>query len=1007
MFTTEESELMNKFDENSRVKIPAIVHATRLGYNYLSIKDNKYQIEPRTNIFKNIFKDSLNRINNLELSDLDIDNIINELCIILSNDDLGRAFYKVILNGYKNIKLIDLENEDNNTYNVVTELTYQNGEDEFRPDVIMLINGMPLSFIEVKKPNNREGILAERNRINDRFKNKKFIRFANLTQILVFSNNQEYNDDSVVPIEGAFYGTPNYGNVFFNCFREEDTSIYSKIKDIDYNEENKILKDNNYVSIKGTNEYSTNKSSTTPTNRLMTSLYHKTRILKILKYGIAYVEKTDDSGITYIQKHIMRYQQLFATLAIENKLDEGVKRGIIWHTQGSGKTALAYYNVKYLTDYYQKKNKIAKFYFVVDRLDLLKQASDEFQARGLEVVKVNSKDEFKKNIASSEATASSGNLCINVINIQKFSDDSVVKESDYSVEVQRIYFLDEAHRSYNPKGSFLSNLLSSDRNAVIIALTGTPLIGNNFKTKDIFGGYIHKYYYNKSIIDGYTLKLIREGIETSYKTQLQQTLDEIKREVNANDDEIFANPKYTKALTKYIVDDFKKSRIAYDDNSIGGMIVCDSQAQARRVFADLDEYDLSKALILHNEDDKTIRSNEITDFKNGKIDLLVVQNMLLTGFDAPRLKKIYLGRVIREHNLLQTLTRVNRPYKNFKYGYVVDFADIRDEFDRTNAEYFKELQDQLGEDFNTYSNIFLSKEEIEKSITEIKNKLFQYDIDNLENFTSQINELNKKDLLDLKKIMITYKDLYNVIKSFNYTDLMNRIKIDRVSKMIKEVDRRIDIKNLTDKENSDTTSLLNVALADIDFSFKKISEEELVIADKYKQKFDEVRKEFLINIDKDETLYIKLYREFENLFRSSNFEDITTDEIEVNLKKLDELNKKIHSLNAKNDRYLVKYLGDEKYVKIHKRVLEKIPEFSEVDLNEILINLKTSIDDMLLKRYDIMDNESYFKNTIIPLTVEELENHNIPETEIIDDVEFFTNLIVENYLFERKANNYE
>ena len=581
--------IMAKFDENSRVKIPAIVHATKLGYNYLSIKDNKEQIEPRTNIFKNVFKESLNRINNLELTDSEIDSIIDELCIVLNNEDLGRSFYKILINGYKNIKLIDFENESNNTYNVVTELTYQNGEDEFRPDVILLINGMPLSFIEVKKPNNREGILAERNRINDRFKNKKFIRFVNLTQILVFSNNQEYNDDSVVPIEGAFYGTPSYSNVFFNCFREEDTSIYDKLKDLDFNVENEILKDNNYVSIKGTSEYATNKASTTPTNRLMTSLFHKSRILKILKYGIAYVEKTDDSGITYIQKHIMRYQQLFATFAIENKLNENVKRGIIWHTQGSGKTALAYYNVKYLTDYFQKKNKITKFYFIVDRLDLLKQASDEFQARGLEVVKVNSKEEFKKNIASSEASSSTGNLCINVVNIQKFSDESIVKESDYNVEVQRIYFLDEAHRSYNPRGSFLSNLLSSDRDAVMIALTGTPLIGTNFKTKDIFGDYIHKYYYNKSIADGYTLKLIREGIETSYKTQLQQTLDEIKREVKASDEEIFAHPKYTKALTKYIVDDFKKSRIAFDDNSIGGMIVCDSQAQARRVFADLGE----------------------------------------------------------------------------------------------------------------------------------------------------------------------------------------------------------------------------------------------------------------------------------------------------------------------------------------------------------------------------------------------------------------------------------
>lgn len=994
-----------EFSENTRVKIPALVHATRLGYSYLSLKENKKQIESRTNIFKDIFKYSLNKINDIELTDSDIENIINELAIVLSNDDLGRAFYKILINGYKGIKFIDFNNELNNTYNVLTELPYQNGEDEFRPDVVMLINGMPLGFIEVKKPNNREGVLSERNRINYRFKNKKFIRFVNLTQLLIFSNNQEYNDDSVVPIEGAFYGTPSYGNVFFNCFREEDVPLLSKLNEIDFNKENEILKDNNYVSIKGTPEYTSNLKSTTPTNRLMTSLFHITRILKILKYGITYVEKTNDAGITTIQKHIMRYQQFFATLAIESKLESGINRGIIWHTQGSGKTALAYYNVKYLSDYFQKKNKIAKFYFIVDRLDLLKQATEEFAARGLAFTKVNSREEFKANIGSTEAVDQSGDLNINVVNIQKFSEDSSVLESDYNVEVQRIYFLDEAHRSYNPKGSFLSNLLASDRNAIIIALTGTPLIGDVFKSKDIFGDYFHKYYYNKSIADGYTLKLIREGIETSYKTTLQQTLDELRKEVKASDEEIFAHPKYTAALTKYVVNDFKTSRLIFGDDSIGGMIVCDSQSQARGVFEDLKSYDLSSALILHNEDDKTIRSNEISDFKKGKIDILVVQNMLLTGFDAPRLKKIYLGRVIKAHNLLQTLTRVNRPYKNFKYGYVVDFADIRDEFDRTNTEYFKELQEQLGAEFDTYNNIFLSKEEIENGIKEIKNKLFQYDSENLENFTSQINQLNKKDLIDLKKAMLNYKDLYNVAKAFNYADLLSQIKIDRISKMIREVDRRIDIVNLTNKENIDSSNLLNAALADMDFNFKKISEEELVIADKYKQKFDEIRKEFLINIDKDDVGYLKLYKEFENLFKASNFEEITTNEIEINLKKLDILMDKIYQLNAMNDRYLIKYLGDEKYVKIHKRILEKIPEFSEIDLNEILIKLKNEIDDLLLRRYDIMDNESYFKQIITPLTVSELESHN--RTEIIDEVEFFTDLIVETYLYERGMNQHE
>lgn len=992
-----------EFSENTRVKIPALVHATRLGYKYLSLKDYKNEIDEETNIFKNVFKESINRINNLELSDDNITKLINELSFSLANDDLGRQFYKYLINGYKGIKLIDFEDEKNNEYNVVTELTYKNGEDEFRPDVIMLINGMPLGFLEVKKPNNREGILAERNRINDRFKNKKFKKFVNITQLLLFSNNQEYNEDSGVPIEGAFYGTTSYNNVFFNCFREEDTSIFSKVQDLDYVQENNILKDNNYVSIKGTPEYSTNLCSTSPTNRLITSLFHKSRILKLLKYGIVYVERSNKDGIIEIQKHVMRYQQFFATLAIENTLDKNIKKGVIWHTQGSGKTALAYYNVKYITDYFQKRGKVAKFYFVVDRLDLLKQASQEFTARGLEVTRVNSKEEFKNTIKETSAVSKTGNLTINVVNIQKFSEDSSVKEADYNVDVQRIYFLDEAHRSYNPRGSFLANLFASDREGIFIGLTGTPLIGENYSTKDIFGDYIHKYYYNKSIADGYTLKLIREGIETSYKTKLNNTLDEIKRTLGlSKEEEIFAHPKYTKALTKYIVDDFKKSRLMYNDETIGGMIVCDSQAQARNVFSDLADYDLSKALILYNEDDKKIRSEEIDDFKKGKIDILVVQNMLLTGFDAPRLKKIYLGRVIKAHNLLQTLTRVNRPYKNFKYGYVVDFADIREEFDRTNAAYFNELQQQLGEDFKTYSNIFLSQEEIEKSIKDIENKLFEYDSENLEIFSQQINELEKKNLIDLKKIMITYKDLYNVIKAFGYNDLLGRIKIDRVSKMVHEVERRIDIINLTNKENKDTASMLNVALANIDFNFRKISEEELVIADKYKQKFDEVRKEFLINIDKDDMKYILLFREYNNLFTSINFEDLTVADMNNNTVKLDELMKKIHSLNESNNRLLVKYSGDEKYVKIHKRVLERIPEFNQVDLYEILTNLKNEIDDILLRKYDIMDTESYFKQTIMPMTLDEFDKHNI--TIVIDEVQFFTEVIVETYLAERSLN---
>ena len=241
----------------------------------------------------------------------------------------------------------------------------------------------------------------------------------------------------------------------------------------------------------------------------------------ILRYAIAYVN--EEKGL---EKHIMRYPQLFATKAIERKLNDGIKKGIIWHTQGSGKTALSYYNVKYLTDYYQQKGIVPKFYFIVDRIDLMNQAKREFTSRGLIVHTVNSKDELLRNFRTRQAIHNlSGKREITVVNIQKFKDDTdVLKANDYDISTQRIYFLDEVHRSYNPTGSFLANLFNSDRNAILIGLTGTPLIGNDRTSRATFGDYIHKYYYNASIADGYTLKLIREDIETTYKFQLKEAL---------------------------------------------------------------------------------------------------------------------------------------------------------------------------------------------------------------------------------------------------------------------------------------------------------------------------------------------------------------------------------------------------------------------------------------------------------------------------------------------------
>ncbi len=992
-------------NENSRVKIPALVHLTRLGYRYIKQKDCSGAYCPKTNIFKGILRDSINRLNGTALTETDMDSLVEELAIKLNTDDLGRAFYKILLNGFNGLRLIDLEDEARNSYHVVTELTYQNGEDEFRPDITLLVNGLPLAFIEVKKPNNRDGIIAEHTRMNKRFAKKVFRRFANITQIMVFSNNMEYDDNDVEPIEGAFYASSSYEKLFFNRFREEDPTIHSSVRPVDSNIEETILMDNNLVTIKGTEEYALNIDEHTPTNRMLTSLFTHSRFNMFLKYGFAYVERTDKNGIKTLQKHIMRYPQFFATLAIEKKLDAGVKHGIIWHTQGSGKTALAFHNVRYLRDYFQRQGKVAKFYFVVDRLDLLTQASEEFVARGLHVEKVNSKEDFIKNIKTIGTSNNSGEDSITVVNIQKFTEESVARKSDYDVDVQRIYFLDEAHRSYKPNGSFLANLMASDRDAVMIALTGTPLIGDGYNTKDVFGEYIHKYYYNRSIADGYTLKLIREGIKTEYRTKMQSILESLETEKGSlPKKDVYAHPKYVSALVEYIVEDFKHSRIALGDSTIGGMIVCDSSPQAVKIEEELDKYpELTHELILCDVEDKETRRGYQEDFKKGKTDLLVVYNMLLTGFDAPRLKKQYLGRVIREHNLLQTLTRVNRPYKTFRYGYVVDFADIRNEFDKTNKAYFEELQSELGNEFEKYRNIFKSQEEIEQDLKSIQDKLFLYATDNAELFSQQITALDdKSELLSLRQALDTYKELLNIMKLFGYDELAKKFSMERLHAMLTEVNNRISIINLKQnmQKSEDMTELLNTALDQVEFHFRKVSESEMVIADQFQDILEKTRRELERSLDPKDPEYVSLLDELKRIFKKKNIEELTADEMKEHIQDLERIRKAAAQQNLRDQMLCSKYGNDAKYMRTHKRLKASPPPIgADSVIFDVLMRVKAAVDQKVLKNQRMMDNHAFFSQEIMPSIIQSCRKSGVKPT--LDQVKFIDQCISTEYFAER------
>ncbi|WP_370391068.1 type I restriction endonuclease subunit R [uncultured Winogradskyella sp.] len=1017
-----------KFNEDSRVKLPAILHLTQLGYDYLSLKESEWDED--TNIFTDIFKNAIHRINP-ELSEKDIDRLYQEVSLGLENEDLGKAFFDK-LTERSGVRLIDFEDFDNNDFHVVTELTYKNGEDEFRPDVICLVNGMPLVFIEVKKPNNKNGVIAERDRINRRFQNKKFRKFVNLTQFMIFSNNMEYDDNEIEPWQGAYYASPSYVKPQFNYFREElGFNLKQVLKPLDSEVETFLLKDTNYISIKNSPEYQTNKDPHSPTNRILTSMLSKDRLKFILQYAFAYVK--EHAGL---QKHIMRYPQLFATKAIAAKLDEGIRKGIIWHTQGSGKTALAYYNTHFLTDYFQKKNIVPKFYFIVDRLDLLTQARDEFTARGLKVHTVSSRDEFVKDLKKTIAVNNDkGQREITVVNIHKFKEDADVSTTtDYNINIQRVYFLDEVHRSYNPEGSFLANLQESDRNAIKIGLTGTPLIGGDVRSKDLFGDYIHKYYYNKSIADGYTLKLIREEIETEYKIKFKKILDDL--EIKKGDAEkklIYAHPSFVAPMLDYIINDFQNFRQLKGDASLGAMVICDSSDQAEALFQIFnetyakeattnqslpqaaepqpdylrkrqDDYKVKKAaLILYDAGSKDELEQWRDDFKAGKIDILFVYNMLLTGFDAKHLKKIYLGRVIKAHNLLQALTRVNRRYKDHRFGHVVDFADISKEFDKTNRAYFEELQGVLGDEMESYSNLFLSREEIETSIGNIKETLADYDLLNAENFASQISQINdQEEMRQIKKALEEARSLYNMIRLVGEYELLERMDFKKLNRLRIEATNRLDLINAKEAfENSEEVgNLLNMALEDVVFGFKKIGESELVLAGELKDTLKKTREALGGNFDPKDPEWISLYEELRRLFDDKNLNEVSQEEMQENIKSLKSIHTRIKELNRRNELLREKYEGDAKYARVQKRLLEAgKPSKLKTVIIEALQKIKEQTDLTVLNRNDSLNNESYFAQVVARLVYAEFKN--APDTKIdVPTTKFITQLIVDEYLNE-------
>lgn len=1071
---------MSKFNEATRVQMPAMVHLTRLGYKYFgkiheATKGTVYDDD--TNILLEVFKKKFGELN--PGHEGEYLQVLRDIRKELNDDDLGRGFYQR-LRSVSPVRLVDFENPKNNDFHFTAEFTCKNGQDEFRPDITLFVNGLPLCFVEVKKPNNHGGMVAESIRMNkERFPNKKFRRFINITQLMIFSNNMEYDTlGGIVPIQGAFYCTGARNSSPFNCFREENPGsmkIAPYNRDypylaIDKETEKKILSDYNCQVIHTSPEYQTNLGVNTPTNRILTSMCSPERLLFILQYGIAYVrmEREVDGKIESTdQKHIMRYQQMFAAMAIRQRLSEGVKSGVVWHTQGSGKTALSYYLTYILNDFYAKQNKVAKFYFIVDRLDLLEQAKQEFEARGLLVATANTRTELMEQFRQNQAQqGASGQAEITVVNIQRFAEDKEkVNITDYATNLQRIFILDEAHRGYKPGGCFLANLFEADKESIKIALTGTPLLKDERASCKVFGSYLHTYYYDKSIADGYTLKIIREDIETSYKERLSDVYDRLDTLVQKKDikrSQIIEHPSYVEELARYISDDLRRFRKIQGDDTLGGMVICETSEQARRLYEafttkptggnsmpiqlhmDEQEWMVAEALpvyvtakkplrvglILHDSDDKETRKQIVKDFKkNMSIDLLIVFNMLLTGFDAPRLKRLYFGRKLKDHNLLQAITRVNRPYKEMRYGFVIDFADIKRNFDETNEAYLQELNrfndvEETGEGNNTdtFTQVIEDKEEIINQMKQVRQVLFNYSYDNAEEFSSEIStEEDKSILLELKHALESAKNMANIVRTFGDGDMktqFSKLEITKLPELISEVQRRIGVINQKEafSVSDETKVLINEAMMDIEFTFSKIGQEEMKIISggvELKEKWERTITAFTQNFDQEDPEYITLRDAFMQRFKEHGFVIDSIAKFNEESSALDDIIKRLQDMQKRNNVLLKRYKGDEKFARVHKRIREvnkqreskgEKPMFSFLDdeLVAILNIIKDDVDSKVYDRNDILKKDAYFSRTVLALINGCL--YHFPQIKPeMDDYKFIQQRISQQYINQYNA----
>lgn len=839
-------------NEMSTSQRPAIEVLQKLGYKYISEEENKklrnYILTDV--IFKDMLAKKLNEINSYEykgekykfsastigqaMADLNEDLVTG---LISTNEKiydlltLGKSYQENMVDGTKrsfDIKYIDFEHPENNDFYVTEEFSVlrMNGKDYARPDIVLFVNGIPLAVIECK-----DASVPIIQAISQNIRNQKpdyIPQLFKFIQIVMAANKNE--------TKYATCGTPDK---FWSTWNEQ------------YVEKQNELLDKTVIGRQVTKQ-----------DRDIISLFEKERFLELIKDFIIFEAGT---------KKICRYQQYFAVKAMLERIKHDKKGGVVWHTQGSGKSITMVYITKKIME--DKEIQNPQVVIVTDRVDLDKQIHKTFNRIGVEAARATTGNNLTDLIKDEKVR-----VITTVVN--KF--ETVVK-SGVSVDAPNTFILvDEGHRTQY--GEINRRMQEVFKGAIYISFTGTPIMKRDRNIFNKFGGLIHKYSLDDALKDKAIVPLIYEGKMVDQevsKEAIDMRLDMLTR--NLTEEQKTDVMKKWSRFEKVASSEQRLELIAWDiaknynetlkGTGFNAMLACNKKIEAvkyynifREEFPELevavvisppdmregegsideDTNDIVKKFYINalsnykNEEEyeETIKSK----FINGDIDILIVVDKLLTGFDAPKASTLYLDKQIKEHNLLQAIARVNRLCDGKDYGYIVDYRGLLGELDKALTMYQEAGLEEFNEEdikSSVYyidteiNNMFEAYEKLKEIFKDIKNKndLEEYEVlledekirkdfyDKLCKFGSMLGiilpsdqayyKVGKEKISELRKALAFYQKLRATVK-LRYSETIDHKEYEaKMQKLLdnyvvaKEMMRITEPVDITDAENFD------------------------------------------------------------------------------------------------------------------------------------------------------------------------------------------------------------